>query len=220
MNLREELRSMDLERLILVPIFFFLLGCSALNAYSNAGKLSLNDLTRILFVTHAVLMVCFYLLIIVLFFLRSTPKANSHRLMPKILAYVGTFMPFSLIFTKITEVNVASTLLSTCIMTVGMLFSLYSLKTLGKSFGITPQARTLVQEGPYRFIRHPLYVGELIALGGAILTGFSAQRLCIYLVWIAIQSYRAIQEEILLEQTIADYSAYKAQTRRFIPGLL
>jgi protein-S-isoprenylcysteine O-methyltransferase Ste14 len=105
-------------------------------------------------------------------------------------------------------------------MTVGMLFSLYSLKTLGVSFGIMPQVRTLIQSGPYKVIRHPLYVGEIMTLGGAILTGFSCQKLGIFLLVVAIQSYRAVQEEKLLEAILPEYSAYKASTRRFIPGLL
>ena len=35
----------------------------------------------------------------------------------------------------------------------------------------------------------------------------------------AIQVYRAIQEERLLEEHIPEYAAYKLQTKRFVPGL-
>ncbi len=83
-----------------------------------------------------------------------------------------------------------------------------------------PQARALVRSGPYRLIRHPLYVGEIVAFGGVILTGFTIINLGIFLLLVSIQSYRAIQEEKVLEETIPEYSMYKATTNRFIPGII
>jgi protein-S-isoprenylcysteine O-methyltransferase Ste14 len=219
MNLRADLKAMDFERLLLVPVFSFLLACSGMGVYSHAISLSSDDPGKILYICHDLLLFCFYLLIIVLFFLRSASKANSPRILPRVLAYAGTFVPFLLIFMRGPEVKTGSTLLSISLMAGGMMFSLYSLKSLGRSFGITPQARTLVQEGPYRFIRHPLYVAEIVGFTGSILAKFSAATLCILLIFIAIQSYRAVQEEMLLAKAIPDYSAYQAKTKRFIPGL-
>jgi protein-S-isoprenylcysteine O-methyltransferase Ste14 len=136
------------------------------------------------------------------------------------MAYAGTFMPFLLIFARDAEGSVAPTLLAIGIMTVGMLFALYSLHYLGRSFGIMPQARNLVRSGPYRFIRHPLYAGEIVAFGGAILVDLTIYKMGIFVMLCAIQLYRAVQEEKLLEETIPEYSEYKTATTRFIPGLL
>ena len=83
-----------------------------------------------------------------------------------------------------------------------------------------PQARTLVRSGPYRLIRHPLYAGEIVAFGGAILLKFTIAKLGIFLLLTAIQCCRAIQEEKVIEETIPEYSAYKAATKRFIPGVI
>jgi protein-S-isoprenylcysteine O-methyltransferase Ste14 len=219
MNLRANLKEIDIERLILVPVFSFLLACSAMVTYSHAIRHSSDDPGKILIIFHSILLFCFYLLIIVLFFLRSASKANCQRILPKVLAYAGTFVPFLIIFMKGPQVKAGSTLLSISIMTGGMMFSLYSLKSLGRSFGITPQARNLVQKGPYRFIRHPLYVGEIVTFAGSILSGFSVEKFCILLILISIQSYRAVQEERLLAEAIPGYPAYQAKTKRFIPGL-
>ncbi len=59
-----------------------------------------------------------------------------------------------------------------------------------------------------------------MAFGGAILAGFTIAKLGIFLLSTAIQSYRAIQEEKVLEETIPEYSVYKAATKRFIPGVI
>ncbi len=75
-----------------------------------------------------------------------------------------------------------------------------------------PQARVLVQSGPYRFIRHPLYVGEIVAFAGAILTGFTIAKLGVSFLLLSIQSYRAMQEKKMLEETIPEYSVYRTTT--------
>ena len=50
-------------------------------------------------------------------------------------------------------------------MTVGLIIMVIGLASLGRSFGIMPRARGLVQSGLYRWVRHPIYLGEFLAFG-------------------------------------------------------
>ncbi|MBA3037868.1 MAG: isoprenylcysteine carboxylmethyltransferase family protein [Desulfobacterium sp.] len=222
--LKDIFREMDFERLILVPIFVFLLLANATMVYNYAKLHDFSSVTILFSLLHKVLVVCFCLLVIALFFIRSQARATSRSWIARIIAYAGSFTPFLLIFTKNSSEHSTTytvlTALSIVIMTGGILFSLYSLISLGKSFGIIPQARGLVRSGPYHFIRHPLYVGEIIAFGGTILSGFTMLKFCIFLLLVVIQSYRALEEEKVLEETFPEYSAYMAQTSRFIPGFI
>jgi protein-S-isoprenylcysteine O-methyltransferase Ste14 len=42
----------------------------------------------------------------------------------------------------------------------------------------------------------------------------------VFVVWVAIQVYRALQEEKLLERNLEDYAEYKRQTKRFIAKVI
>lgn len=220
MNLKRELDEIDLERLLLVPVLFSLLLVNVSGAYSYLATHPLRDFTSTLQIAQRGLLVCFYLLLITLFFTRSQASATSRSVLARVLAYVGSFTPFLLVLVTSPEGGATFTSLSVLMMTSGMLFSLYSLKTLGRSFGVVPQARALVHGGPYRLIRHPLYAGKIVTLGGTILAGLTVAKAGIFLLFVAIQSYRAIEEEKVLEENIPEYSAYKAVTKRFIPWVI
>ncbi len=76
----------------------------------------------------------------------------------------------------------------------------------------------LVQNGPYAYIRHPIYSGMfLMMLGAAIISG----RLGAFLIFIIFFSslwFKASQEEKLLIRHFPDsYPQYKAKTKKFIP---
>ena len=92
------------------------------------------------------------------------------------------------------------------------LLVLWSLLTLGSRFSIAPADRGLVTGGPYRFVRHPMYLGELL-LRLAICAGKPMQLLWLPLM-LALQMIRAMREE----RMISGYPGYVQTVRwRLIP---
>jgi protein-S-isoprenylcysteine O-methyltransferase Ste14 len=77
----------------------------------------------------------------------------------------------------------------------------------------------LVNKGVYRYIRHPIYAGDLAMLLGLELCLNSW--LVIAVVIIAVPTvYKAVNEEKVLAETVAGYQAYRTQTKRFIPFVI
>lgn len=158
----------------------------------------------------------FYALLAVLIFTRPPAKASADGLLPRIAAFVGTYMPWTITFLGKTEgalPNVASTV---CVL-VGMIMMLVTIRHLGRSFSIVPQAHAVVQTGPYRWIKHPLYLAEEIAILGVVLQYLSPLTVALLILHIGIQVSRILYEEDLLRRTLPEYSSYEATRWRLIP---
>jgi protein-S-isoprenylcysteine O-methyltransferase Ste14 len=100
---------------------------------------------------------------------------------------------------------------------MGYTLAIWSLLALGSRFGIAPADRGLVVKGPYQYVRHPMYLGELVLRLALVTTSprpFLAAGLFVALA--AIQVLRAVREE----RIIAGYPEYAVQVHyRLIPGV-
>lgn len=101
----------------------------------------------------------------------------------------------------------------------GTLFQLYGKVHLGRSFGIVPADRGIVTGGPYRIVRHPIYLGYVITHIGFLLANWSPRNLAVYFFEYIFQIARILSEEQLLKES-PEYRAYCADVRyRMIPLL-
>jgi protein-S-isoprenylcysteine O-methyltransferase Ste14 len=105
------------------------------------------------------------------------------------------------------------------LMLAGTLLAFWSAWYLGRSFSLLPQARDLVTTGPYRFVRHPIYLGGLLITLGEVWLRFSPLVVALNVVFVAAQVVRLRYEEEILERTFPDYAAYRARTSALIPGI-
>lgn len=98
----------------------------------------------------------------------------------------------------------------------GVALSILAVNRLGKSFGVAPADRGMVTDGIYRVIRHPMYLGELLAILAASLSqpGF----------WNGLVLIFALVTTILRigweEKVLTGYQEYSQQVRwRLLPGV-
>ena len=112
----------------------------------------------------------------------------------------------------------------TLIYTVGLLVAIRGRTELGTNWSDIEAARVLreqavVSNGPYRLIRHPIYVGDLMLLFGLELALNSWLVLGVLLL-APVVLRQAVREERKLALVLPGYQQYCASTKRFIPFVI
>jgi protein-S-isoprenylcysteine O-methyltransferase Ste14 len=139
----------------------------------------------------------------------------------------GVFLVALLMFPRSSQAPRALPLaISGCLLALaGAALVIRSRSELGAAWSFVPKADQivgLVTTGPYRLVRHPIYLGlALLAMGQALAFG-SWPALLIVPCWIVPTFvWRARAEEKLLSRTFDErYAVYRQRTRMIIPYLL
>ena len=104
---------------------------------------------------------------------------------------------------------------------LGLLVSIWSRRTLAGNWSaavVFKEGHELVERGPYRYVRHPIYTGLLLmCLGSAIPAGCVRSWLGLVLVfagfWIKLR-----QEEVLMNRHFPnEYPSYQTRVKALIP---
>lgn len=96
----------------------------------------------------------------------------------------------------------------------------YRTRLGGGGPGLSVPPERIVQQGPYHFVRNPMYLGHMIFFAGlALVLGswIAAAVLAFHVVWF---DSRAREDEAHLESLFGEpYRAYRKRVKRWIPGV-
>jgi protein-S-isoprenylcysteine O-methyltransferase Ste14 len=157
---------------------------------------------------------------------RGSQKGRGAR--PPVVANLsafGLFLASLLILSGSSEDSMALPLaLSGSVLAVaGGVVVLRSRIELGSAWSFVPKADGgLVITGPYRLVRHPIYLGfALLATGQALAFGSWPALMIVLFGIVPTFAWRARAEEKLLRRTFGErYAAYRRRTKMIIPYLL
>ncbi|MFI6998803.1 methyltransferase family protein [Nocardia sp. NPDC050175] len=110
------------------------------------------------------------------------------------------------------------------IMWLGLIVRIWAITVLGSSFRTTVEVdtdQTVVDRGPYRWVRHPSYSGVLLITTGL---GLAAGNWLSLLIAVALPVYALsrridVEERALVETIGRPYERYRAGTKRLVPGV-
>ena len=101
----------------------------------------------------------------------------------------------------------------------GAALTIAAFLSLGGSFGVLPALRGAVTRGPYRFVRHPAYAGELVMAAACFAAGPSLAAILPWLLLLPGVVWRIRAEESVLVRD-EEYARYQWHVRwRLVPGI-
>ncbi|GBC83559.1 hypothetical protein HRbin10_02709 [bacterium HR10] len=184
---------------------------------ADAGALA--QVTALAHIIYHGSVIFFLLLITGLIIVRPQPLRKSTGWVPRLTALVGSFSLSFLAASPHAEPALLRTTSATILMVGGSAITIAALLALGRSFSIFPEARRLVTRGPYAVVRHPMYLGEILAGLGLTLQVLSERAVLLFAIFLTAQLARLRYEEQILERTFPEYATYKLRTARLIPRL-
>jgi protein-S-isoprenylcysteine O-methyltransferase Ste14 len=189
---------------------------------------------RVYFPVAKILADLTFLLIILSFCFRTIPKERAARAREIVIPIIAGFWPL-FPFIVLATLNVTASpwaaalhdslefgaisyqrfILGVALLCVGNALDVWGYATLFRSFSIVAEARALKTTGPYRFVRHPVYLGQLLAQAGiwVVLLDTHIVWILFYLTFVVIQLYRAkIEDDVLTKAFGAEHQEWKRQT--------
>ncbi|HEY3002453.1 MAG TPA: isoprenylcysteine carboxylmethyltransferase family protein [Kribbellaceae bacterium] len=105
---------------------------------------------------------------------------------------------------------------------VGAAFTAWSYSQLGRYLSLYAEVlpdHQVIEDGPYRYIRHPGYLGAVVALTGfgLALQSWVALLVVLAVAAVALATRIRVEEELMTTEIGDRYVDYKARTKRIIP---
>lgn len=155
---------------------------------------------------------CFETIMAAFFVFRSTPQTVSPYPLDWCLAFLGTFAPALLTPETSGVLTDASYILY-----IGIVLQFLGVLSLNRSFALVAAKRELKTKCMYRFVRHPLYAGHIVAMSGYVLTNTSTSNLWVFAITLTFLLLRIVREEKHLALDPL-YQQYMARVRyRLVP---
>lgn len=222
LDLAGSLREQLVGRIIPGAFFTLLLAATvgqlrALWGLVSPGRTPADAMTFWASLAYQGLLVVYLSLVVALFVIRFEPvrKADSYR--ARLIAQVGAFLLTGVAILPRRSLGSGTDLAASFLLLLGMGITLAALMYLGRCFSIMPEIRGLVLSGPYRWVRHPMYLGEFLSGLGLVLASLSWTSVALYAGFVWLQVERMNYEETGLARHMDAYRPYLRTTRRVIP---
>jgi protein-S-isoprenylcysteine O-methyltransferase Ste14 len=161
-----------------------------------------------------------------------TKRTQEHapfgsRLLYGIPVFIGSYLmfsenaPFGWLESRVIPNNHFTEILGLSLTAGGIAFAIWARFYLGQNWSSAVSIKVghqLIRSGPYRWVRHPIYSGILLALGGtALARGKPVGLLAITLFWLGFWIKSSMEEGFMRKTFGQEYEEYSRTTGALLP---
>jgi protein-S-isoprenylcysteine O-methyltransferase Ste14 len=170
------------------------------------------DLTRLVFAIHM-------LVFITTMVTRKAPVRVSTNPWYWLLTFVETYWSVPTFWLMSRGRAIVPHWMSDSLAIISVALAIWARLSLGRSIGLVPALRTLVTDGAYRYVRHPIYSAICLSIISAALNAYSPRNLAIFGLGVFWFTLKSVVEESFLRSDSA-YADYMQRVQwRWLPGI-
>ena len=158
---------------------------------------------------------------------RESVASRAGHILPlaiAVLLLALPVLPFGFLSGRMLPATRAAFFTGLALVVAGMLLSIRARAYLGRNWsGVVTlkEGHELIRGGPYRWVRHPIYSGLLIAIAGsALVLGEWRGLLALVIAFAALWRKLRLEERWLGEAFGERYAAYRAEVAALVPFVL
>jgi protein-S-isoprenylcysteine O-methyltransferase Ste14 len=203
--------------------FLAVLQVSLFRGEASAAIAHFPELGSMSFFFNRLLSIGFASAIAIVYVVRRAPLRGRHDIGAVAVAMYASFVLLALrpllqlMAIELARFPAWSLVLANVLVALGAGFSIYSLLYLRLNFSILPEARGLTTSGPYRVVRHPVYLGEILGAIGLTIALPSLVSALVLVSFVGAQLIRTRMEERVLAAQLPGYTEYARTTPRLLP---
>ena len=227
----------EVSKPLAVSLFFFFLAWKELQSFRTPLALLGEQSTPPLgssgpfaIVVRHVLILAFELFVGLTLLFNRAPSRQPERMRDVLVPLLGTFFNYTLPFANRAPAPLtanlmpvalrdAATVMALLLSVAGYAIAVWSVVSLGPSFALLVSVRTVVRHGPYRYVRHPMYLGYILLFAGILIGALSPIVIVLVAVYVSLTVYRARLEEEALTRHGDQYRDYAKRTGFLLPRL-
>jgi protein-S-isoprenylcysteine O-methyltransferase Ste14 len=146
------------------------------------------------------------------------PGEMPRKPFPFVVAFLGTAAPL-LVRPVEGGFQLIPGWIAGVLMTIGLFINITAKAALWRSFGLAAANRGIRAGGPYRVVRHPMYLGYFLAEVGFLAVNLNPANIVKYLLGWSMQLLRIREEEKFLMKDESYRELARRVQFRLVPGL-
>jgi len=154
--------------------------------------------------------------------------SRAAHLVPMTVAIILLFAPRSLPWGVLGERmfpdGPVTHWIGAAVVAAGLAFAIWARVHLGKNWSGTVTLKSdheLIRSGPYRFVRHPIYSGGLLAMAGTVVARGELRGLLGVLIMFATMWWKLRREERWMGEAFGgEYAKYRSEVYALIPFVI